>query len=410
MAKLSGKLSVLMPAYNEEAIIYENALEAARQICPLADDYELLVIDDGSSDRTKAEIERAAAENPKICCISYQPNQGKGGALREGTAHATGDYIAFCDADLDLAPEQLADFIDRMQRENADVVIGSKMHPESKVDYPAIRRVYSWGYYILLLILFRLNVRDTQTGLKLFKAEVIKPVMRQILVKRFAFDIEVLAIINARGCPNAHIVQEVYTGTKYQGRKELDKLLRIVEPGDTIVFDSVSRMSRNADEGCQLYEELFDRQIKLHFLKEPHIDTETYRQTIQRQISTRLETGSAATDSFVSAVIDALNQYTVALAKEQIRLAFGQAQKEVDDLHQRTKEGMLTAKLNGKQIGQTAGRKLTVKKAAPCKEQIRRYSKDFDGTLSDTECIKLIGIARNTYYKYKRELRESGSN
>lgn len=173
MAKLSVKLSVLMPAYNEEAIIYENALEAARQICPLADDYELLVIDDGSSDRTKAEI--------------------------EGTAHATGDYIAFCDADLDLAPEQLADFIDRMQRENADVVIGSKMHPESKVDYPAIRRVYSWGYYILLLILFRLNVRDTQTGLKLFKAEVIKPVMRQILVKRFAFDIEVLAIINARG-------------------------------------------------------------------------------------------------------------------------------------------------------------------------------------------------------------------
>ena len=191
MAKLLGKLSVLMPAYNEETIIYANALEAARQISPLADDYELLVIDDGSSDRTKAEIERAAAENPKIRCISYQPNQG--------TAHATGDYIAFCDADLDLAPEQLADFIDRMQRENADVVIGSKMHPESKVDYPAIRRVYSWGYYILLLILFRLNVRDTQTGLKLFKAEVIKPVMRQILVKRFAFDIEVLAIINARG-------------------------------------------------------------------------------------------------------------------------------------------------------------------------------------------------------------------
>ena len=185
MAKLLGKLSVLMPAYNEETIIYANALEAARQISPLADDYELLVIDDGSSDRTKAEIERAAAENPKIRCISYQPNQGKGGALREGTAHATGDYIAFCDADLDLAPEQLADFIDRMQRENADVVIGSKMHPESKVDYPAIRRVYSWGYYILLLILF--------------KAEVIKPVMRQILVKRFAFDIEVLAIINARG-------------------------------------------------------------------------------------------------------------------------------------------------------------------------------------------------------------------
>ena len=100
MAKLSGKLSVLMPAYNEEAIIYENALEAARQICPLADDYELLVIDDGSSDRTQAEIERAAAENPKIRCISYQPNQGKGGALREGTAdvykrQVPGSFVPF---------------------------------------------------------------------------------------------------------------------------------------------------------------------------------------------------------------------------------------------------------------------------------------------------------------------------
>lgn len=115
----------------------------------------------------------------------------------------------------------------------------------------------------------------------------------------------------------------------------------------------------------------------------------------------------AATDSFVSSVIAALNQYTVDLAKEQIRLAFAQAQKEVDDLHQRTREGMLTAKLNGKQIGQECGRKLIVKKAATCKEAIKKYSKDFDGTLSDADCIKLIGIARNTYYKYKRELREA---
>lgn len=104
---------------------------------------------------------------------------------------------------------------------------------------------------------------------------------------------------------------------------------------------------------------------------------------------------------FVSSVIAALNQYTVDLAKEQIRLAFAQAQKEVDDLHQRTREGMLTAKLNGKQIGQERGRKLIVKKAAACKESIRKYSRDFDGTLCDADCIRLIGIARNTYYKYK---------
>lgn len=207
--------------------------------------------------------------------------------------------------------------------------------------------------------------------------------------------------------PTAHIIREVYTGTTYQGRRELDKLLHTVQAGDTIVFDSVSRMSRNADEGCQLYEDLYAQNVTLCFLKEPHINTETYRQTIQRQISTQLKTGNTATDSFVSSVIAALNQYTVDLAKEQIRLAFAQAQKEVDDLHQRTREGMLTAKLNGKQIGQERGRKLVVKKAAACKDAIKKYSKDFDGTLSDADCIKLIGIARNTYYKYKRELREA---
>ena len=182
----------VIPVYNHEHAlpVVVAALHEAGLPCVL--------VDDASSPACAAVMDQLATQ-ANTYLVRLPVNQGKGGALREGTAHATGDYIAFCDADLDLAPEQLADFIDRMQRENADVVIGSKMHPESKVDYPAIRRVYSWGYYILLLLLFRLNVRDTQTGLKLFKAEVIKPVMRQILVKRFAFDIEVLAIINARG-------------------------------------------------------------------------------------------------------------------------------------------------------------------------------------------------------------------
>ena len=189
--------------------------------------------------------------------------------------------------------------------------------------------------------------------------------------------------------PTAHIIREVYTGTTYQGRRELDKLLHTVQAGDTIVFDSVSRMSRNADEGCQLYEALYAQNVTLCFLKEPHINTETYRQTIQRQISTQLETGNAATDSFVSSVIAALNQYTVDLAKEQIRLAFAQAQKEVDDLHQRTREGMLTAKLNGKQIGQERGRKLIVKKAAACKDAIKKGEETFTYKDNDYEVENL---------------------
>ena len=204
--------------------------------------------------------------------------------------------------------------------------------------------------------------------------------------------------------PSAHIVREVYTGTASQGRRELDKLLHVVQAGDTIVFDSVSRMSRSAEEGCALYEALYNRGVTLCFLKEPHINTDTYKQALQRQVSSSPETGSAATDRFVAGVMDALNRYTADLAAEQIRLAFAQAQKEVDDLHRRTAEGIETARRNGKQIGQVAGRKLNVKKAKPAKEIIRKHNVSFGGTLNDSECITLAGISRNTYYKYKREL------
>ena len=136
--------------------------------------------------------------------------------------------------------------------------------------------------------------------------------------------------------PNAIIVKEVYTGTKFQGRKELDKILKITKPNDTIVFDSVSRMSRNSEEGCEEYESLFNKGITLVFLKEPHINTDVYKQALQRQLDITLNTGRKATDKFMNTIIEALNGYLMDLAKEQIKLAFEQAQKEVDDLHQRT--------------------------------------------------------------------------
>lgn len=206
--------------------------------------------------------------------------------------------------------------------------------------------------------------------------------------------------------PTAHIIKEAFTGTKIQGRKELDKLLRIVKSGDTIVFDSASRMSRNEEEAIELYQELFNANINLIFLKEPHINTDTYKKALESQIKITADTGSEATDNFISGIIEALNQYTMDLAKEQIRLVFAQAQKEVDDLHQRTAEGIITAKLNGKQVGQPKGTKLTTKKSIEAKEIIKKHSKDFCGTLDDEEVIKLTGISRNTYYKYKREIRE----
>ena len=201
---------------------------------------------------------------------------------------------------------------------------------------------------------------------------------------------------------DAIIVEEIFTGTKVEGRKEFNKLLSKVKTGDTIVFDSVSRMSRNADEGFKLYEELYNKGIELVFIKEPHINTETYKNAITG--------GIALTGTLVDSILEGVNKYLLALAKEQIKLAFNQSEKEVMDLRQRTREGIETARLNGKQIGLEKGTKLVTKKSIEAKEQIMKYSKDFQGTLKDTEVIKLIGIARNSYYKYKRELVEELNN
>ena len=198
--------------------------------------------------------------------------------------------------------------------------------------------------------------------------------------------------------PNATIYKEAYTGTKID-RPEWNKLYKKAKSGDTLVFDSVSRMSRNAEEGIKTYFELYDRGVNLVFVKEPHINTATYSESISNSLQM---TGNEIADCY----IDATNKVIKILAEKQIKLAFEQAQKEVDDLHQRTKEGIKAAGQKGKQIGGVKGRKLNVKKAKSAKEVIQKHSKDFNGTLEDSDVIKLAGISRNTYYKYKRELKD----
>ncbi len=204
--------------------------------------------------------------------------------------------------------------------------------------------------------------------------------------------------------PEAVIVQEAFTGTKVEGRKEFEKLLKAVKSGDTIVFDSVSRMSRNAAEGFATYHSLLQQGVELRFLKEPHIDTAVFREAAEKQIET-IQTGDDATDELMSAITNGINRYMLRLAEKQIQLAFEQAEKEVSDLHQRTKEGIETARLQGKQIGGVSGCKLKVKKAAVAKDVILKHSRNFGGSLSDTECIRLAGISRNSFYKYKAQLR-----
>ena len=196
--------------------------------------------------------------------------------------------------------------------------------------------------------------------------------------------------------PEAKIIEEEYTGTKILGRKKFEKLLKNVKTGDTIVFDSVSRMSRNAETGFQIYQELYDKGIELVFLKEPHINTETYKKALSNNI--------AMTGTKTDIILKAINEYLMELAKEQIIIAFEQSEKEVSDLHQRTKEGIETARRKGKQIGRKAGVKIETEKAKLVKEKIIMYSKSFQGTLKDNEVIKLVEVSRNTYYKYKSEI------
>lgn len=200
----------------------------------------------------------------------------------------------------------------------------------------------------------------------------------------------------------AVIVKEIYTGTKIQGRKEFDRLIRIVKSGDTIIFDSVSRMSRNADEGFKLYQELYEKGVELVFCKEQYINTKTYKEALKSQIG--------LTGGMVDAILKGINEYLLELAKEQIKLAFEQSQKEVDDLHQRTREGIETARLDGKQIGQVRGRKLTTKKSIEAKKIILKHNKKFGGALTNKQTCQLAKITKTTFYKYVKELiEEQGS-
>ncbi len=192
---------------------------------------------------------------------------------------------------------------------------------------------------------------------------------------------------------SAIIFTEKYTGTKIYGREEFEKLLSRVKTGDTIIFDSVSRMSRNSDEGTKLYFDLMDKGVNLVFLKERYIDTNTYKQAADKKINT------IGTKEDI--LIKAINEYLKELAKEQIRIAFDQAEKEVMDLRQRVTEGI--AKSDKKQ-GISKGTKLVTKKSIDMKDKMKRHLKDFGGTDTDAEFMRDNKIARNTFYKYKKQL------
>ena len=206
--------------------------------------------------------------------------------------------------------------------------------------------------------------------------------------------------------PKAIIVREFYTGTT-QNRPNWERLMTQIKKEDTIVFDSVSRMSRNADEGFKDYKMLYEKGVHLIFLNEPLINTSVFDSTRNNLLNVNITTGNEAVDNFFKGNLALINDFMMALAEEQIKAAFDQSEKEVTDLHTRISQGIREAKLNGTQIGLSKGTTLTTKKSVECKAIIKKHSKDFGGSLEDPDVIKLCGCSRNSYYKYKKEAKSN---
>lgn len=209
----------------------------------------------------------------------------------------------------------------------------------------------------------------------------------------------------------AKIFSDKFSGVKLN-RPEFQKMLKVLKNGDVVVLDSVSRLSRNAKEGYELYMELLEKGVNLCFIKEPHINTEYYKSMQAKKIEIA-STGKASADKLVSAIIEAITEFQNEETKEKIRIAFDQAEKEVTDIRQRISEGIRTTKEKNelspenerKQIGLKQGTKLTTKKSVKSKEKIRKMSRDFEGNMLDKEVIEMLGLSRNTYFKYKKEMR-----
>lgn len=228
-------LSLVVPAYNEGKHIYSNLRKISSVLDDAGLDYEIVPVNDGSTDNTDEEIKKAGLEDDHIHPVSYAVNRGKGGAIKAGVEAAIGDIIGFLDADLDISPDHVPAYLEEMTSCGADVVIGSKMHDDSKLDYPAARKIFSWCYYIMLKILFGLKTRDTQTGIKFYRGTLIKDIVPKLRVRGYAFDIEMLALAFRKGAAIREMPVTVnYTREQSFGRIRVGDILKMFT--DTIAL------------------------------------------------------------------------------------------------------------------------------------------------------------------------------
>jgi glycosyltransferase involved in cell wall biosynthesis len=189
---VSSLLSVVIPAFNQQKTIVRDVKNIEKTLQTLGYNYEIIIVNDGSYDDTLKRIIKLKSSRIKV--LSYENNQGKGHAIRYGMMRANGDIIGFIDAGMDINPNGFEMLLNHMEWYNADIIVGSKLHPVSKVNYPFVRKILSWGYRWLTRIMFGFKIRDTQVGMKFFKRNVVREVLPRLLVKKYAFDIEMLAV------------------------------------------------------------------------------------------------------------------------------------------------------------------------------------------------------------------------
>jgi glycosyltransferase involved in cell wall biosynthesis len=191
------ELSIVMPYYNPGDNLGRNVTEVVSALSRTGLDFEVIAVSDGSTDGSGASIE--ALGQSRIRHIELSRHTGKGEALRVGLAECQGDYLGFIDADGDLPADLLAPFVTRIRSGDVDIVVGSKRHDHSDVSYPLVRRLYSWGFQQLVRLLFDLDVRDTQTGIKVLRREVLESVLPLMVEQRYAFDLELLVVASRLG-------------------------------------------------------------------------------------------------------------------------------------------------------------------------------------------------------------------
>ena len=233
-------VSVVVPAYQEAASIGPAVTRLAKVLDGTGRPYEILVVSDGSSDGTADEAR--ALNLPQVTVLEYFPNQGKGHAVRYGFRHATNPLVAFMDGDLDLHPSVLPGFFDRLDADVADVVVGSKVHPESAVSYPPVRRVASRTFRLLTRLALGMDLGDTQTGIKAMRRSVAAPVIADLRVTGFAFDLEMMCWLAETGAriQEAPVVLD-YEFTSRIGAGSMWEALR-----DLLAVASHSRARRQA--------------------------------------------------------------------------------------------------------------------------------------------------------------------